>query len=324
MATGEYESARDALRARLQAANVLMRYDYAWKEIEFERADSRLTGVACRLLYQFALWRLARLRLRAALAQADAAIAVAVEANGFDAFREQVAAAALRMGCRVLPATELLAADLVFVYVAPPGEARVEGSQFGAFQRVADSAASTDELPMFCFLLGEADFLEPPQDDETERLRGLSEFAIAQQLQPCVAAAGYGAVAQVAVEFTPGATPAADQDAKQHKLEQLMADFGCVDHNLMHFTEKWEFYAPAQSALVRDAEALAHPEDDEALYWLECAKDRTCHCCHKAAEKLAWCARCHNVRYCSRECQRADWQMHKRLCGKTPEEISSA
>ncbi|TYZ68790.1 hypothetical protein PybrP1_003564 [[Pythium] brassicae (nom. inval.)] len=73
---------------------------------------------------------------------------------------------------------------------------------------------------------------------------------------------------------------------------------------LMHFTDTWEC-------------------DAEALDWLECAKDRTCHCCHKAAEKLAWCARCHNVRYCSRECQHADWRMRKRLYGKTPELLSS-
>lgn len=320
----EYESARDAWRARLQAANVLMRYDYAWKEVEFARAASRLTGVACRLLYQFALWRFARFRRDDALAHAADAIAVAVEANGFDAFHEQITAAALSMGCRVLATSDnVLSADVVFVYVAPPGEARVEPTaQFAAFQRIADSAhVAVDELPVLCCLLGEADFLAPPSDDETERLRGLSDFALSQQLQPHVAAAKYASVAQFAVEYTPGLTPAAgDQDAKQQTLEMLMADFHCDDRNLMHFTEKWDVYAPATSALASREEE----DDDDALYWLAYAKDRTCQCCHKAAAKLAACARCHNVRYCSRECQRADWRLHKRLCGKTPEEITSA
>merc|ERR1711924_404177 len=33
--------------------------------------------------------------------------------------------------------------------------------------------------------------------------------------------------------------------------------------------------------------------------------------------KLSLCSRCGVVKYCSRECQRADWDMHKAFCKST-------
>lgn len=319
--------------------------------MEFNRAETRVTGIVSRLLYQFAMWKDAVARHSAEAVGAvdgDASVSAAaavpeykvyIEGNGFAAFSERCAQACNLMGFQVLSDSSngkddnnqsKHSADLVFIYFAPPGEARVE-TQYTTFQSVVDhhkvSGTAVDELPMFCFLLGEADFLEPPQDDEAERLRGLSEFAVSQQLHPRMQDAEYASVAQFAVEFTPE-VGSADQEGKQEKLEQLMTGFGCVDHNLMHYTEKWEFYAHKQSALCQhddgDAEdALTHPSDDESLFWLEYAKDKTCHYCHVATGKLSRCARCQDARYCSRECQRAAWKFHKRLCGKTPEEISS-
>lgn len=318
------------------------------KQVEFDRAETRVTGIASRLLYQFAMWKDAIARHRAqaegavdgdvsATAAVLPAYKVYIEGNGFAAFTERCAQACSLMGFQVLSdssedddnSQNKHAADLVFIYIAPPGEARVDG-QYATFQSVVDhrkeSGTSVDNLPMLCFLLGEADFLEPPEDDEAERLRGLSEFAISQQLHPRMQDAKFASVAQFAVEFTPEAG-SADQEVKQVKLEQLMTDFGCVDHNIMHYTEKWEFYAHQQSALCQDAagdDELTQPSDDEALFWLEYAKDKTCHFCHVATGKLSRCARCQDARYCSRECQRAAWKFHKRLCGKTPEEISSS
>lgn len=310
------------------------------KEVEFNRSETRLTGVVSRLLYQYAMWKDVSAQASGVqLLDGDDAHAinspppykVYVDANGYDAFREQCTKACALMGFEVLEANDdqKYEADLVFIYIAPPGELRVE-SQYATLQSFVSHhqqskiATPVDQLPLFCLLLGEADFLEPPQDDEAERLRGLSEFAISQQLHPRMQDAEYSSIAQFAVEFSPSKQhgSAEDQDVKQVKLEQLMTGFGCVDHNVMHYTEKWEFYAHQQSPFCK-VEELTHASDEEALYWLEYAKDKTCHFCHVMTNKLSRCARCQDARYCSRECQRSAWKFHKRLCGKTPEEISS-
>lgn len=39
-----------------------------------------------------------------------------------------------------------------------------------------------------------------------------------------------------------------------------------------------------------------------------------CNFCDKKQEKLAVCAKCKKVSYCSRDCQKGDWGEHKRLC----------
>ncbi|KAF4952093.1 hypothetical protein FSARC_12725 [Fusarium sarcochroum] len=43
-----------------------------------------------------------------------------------------------------------------------------------------------------------------------------------------------------------------------------------------------------------------------------------CNTCHKAepAVQLKRCAKCPTTQYCGRECQKADWKTHKKICGK--------
>jgi hypothetical protein len=56
----------------------------------------------------------------------------------------------------------------------------------------------------------------------------------------------------------------------------------------------------------------------------DCSKNRAeCAACGKKEpfyaeddEEFNACAGCHCVLYCSRECQKADWKMHKELCQK--------
>ena len=42
--------------------------------------------------------------------------------------------------------------------------------------------------------------------------------------------------------------------------------------------------------------------------------EHACQCCHKAGENLMFCGKCKNARYCDRECQRIDWETHKKEC----------
>jgi len=44
-----------------------------------------------------------------------------------------------------------------------------------------------------------------------------------------------------------------------------------------------------------------------------CRKD-----CSSLSKPLKRCTRCGEARYCSRECQKADWKQHKKVCGKIP------
>ncbi|KAJ4297333.1 hypothetical protein N0V88_004251 [Collariella sp. IMI 366227] len=47
----------------------------------------------------------------------------------------------------------------------------------------------------------------------------------------------------------------------------------------------------------------------------------SCTVCHKAPPEvtLKRCAKCSTTPYCSRDCQKADWKTHKKLCGKAPD-----
>ena len=43
---------------------------------------------------------------------------------------------------------------------------------------------------------------------------------------------------------------------------------------------------------------------------------RVCENCDKETSKMQKCSRCRLVRYCSRDCQLADWKEHKKACKK--------
>ena len=51
---------------------------------------------------------------------------------------------------------------------------------------------------------------------------------------------------------------------------------------------------------------------------------RPCGGCEKweelAGPRFRWCARCKKAFYCSPECQKTDWKMHRKLCGKAETE----
>ncbi len=43
---------------------------------------------------------------------------------------------------------------------------------------------------------------------------------------------------------------------------------------------------------------------------------KSCDTCKEERRNTSLCARCKKSRYCSVECQRADWTVHKSVCGK--------
>ena len=49
-----------------------------------------------------------------------------------------------------------------------------------------------------------------------------------------------------------------------------------------------------------------------------------CGCLETVMTTMKQCSRCRSVLYCSRDCQKADWKAHKKICLKTVQAISSA
>ncbi|KAI0907244.1 putative MYND domain protein [Ustulina deusta] len=50
----------------------------------------------------------------------------------------------------------------------------------------------------------------------------------------------------------------------------------------------------------------------------------SCTTCKKASSELKRCAKCSTTLYCSRDCQKADWKTHKKVCGKQAQEREAA
>ncbi|KAI1753164.1 putative MYND domain protein [Xylaria castorea] len=46
----------------------------------------------------------------------------------------------------------------------------------------------------------------------------------------------------------------------------------------------------------------------------------TCNTCGKVSSQLKRCAKCTTTPYCSRDCQKADWKTHKKICSKQAHE----
>ncbi|CAH0518904.1 unnamed protein product [Peronospora belbahrii] len=312
------------------ASRIFMRYDYAWKEGEFQQAEHRITGIGCRLLYLYASWIATYNYNRATNNAISLRIKTFIESNGFLEFEKRLGRACELMGYEMMD--DPLDADLIFVYVAPPGEQRRGNeSQYKTFQAVVEHSKSRepDGKPMFCFLMGNAAFLPLSKTKEEDNMRSLSDFAITQEFAPIAREANYGSIAQFAVEFVPKSTDNLSKEYKEEKartLDSLMGKFGCVGQNLMHYTEKWEFYACCDSVFCHeedDPKGVTHPSEDDTMFWFKETKGKTCDECHTPSNKLSRCAKCRDAEYCSRDCQKAAWRLHKRLCCKTPEQISA-
>jgi hypothetical protein len=72
------------------------------------------------------------------------------------------------------------------------------------------------------------------------------------------------------------------------------------------------------SEAQHDASALMDPTKRAQFI------DRSCHNCFKVDTTMFKCGICHKVRYCSRECQKAHWSLHKAKCDRGGEPASPA
>ena len=122
-------------------------------------------------------------------------------------------------------------------------------------------------------------------------------------------------------------------DVPQHLIDECVAESAALHAEMRagklsqgEFDQRAEFHVRKQARLWQEhrpsgqdtVEAMraqfaalhAHKEPDEIWRFdLHCAE------CGRAPEKLSRCSRCKVVKYCSAECQRKAWDVHKASCG---------
>ncbi|KAG2484339.1 hypothetical protein HYH03_016881 [Edaphochlamys debaryana] len=69
------------------------------------------------------------------------------------------------------------------------------------------------------------------------------------------------------------------------------------------------------------AEGQEHASEPAVLaaaegMFTDALKGRVCFACEEPSLRMQKCGRCHQARYCSRDCQRSHWSAHKAQCGQ--------
>jgi hypothetical protein len=72
-------------------------------------------------------------------------------------------------------------------------------------------------------------------------------------------------------------------------------------------SELFEYILQSASKLSSSLKPLTQLTTNEA--W-----QNMCSTCGEGNVKTMLCSGCHNIRYCSKKCQKADWKNHKRMC----------
>ncbi|KAG9412882.1 hypothetical protein AC1031_015775 [Aphanomyces cochlioides] len=271
-----------------------MRYDYAWRHGEFGSKVDRLTGICLRFLYMATTWRKPSMDV-ASDADDKAAINLRITCRSTSPSDELTAA--VQSACQHLnciytePDEDAEAVDVTFCYMGP--------SELGRVEEALTTFPMTQH-GIYLFLLGDAAWLQPPISSEDERRRGLSAFGLGQQLREVLEPREFHAAAHFVCDFKP--TP------HTTTLGQMMDQFSVPQSNLMIHTEKWDIFVHKASGMDTAVDAA------EDAFWQAKAKGVVCDNCHQTHVKLLRCVRCRSVFYCSRECQKEAWKLHKGGC----------
>ena len=66
--------------------------------------------------------------------------------------------------------------------------------------------------------------------------------------------------------------------------------------------------------IAKEEQAKKSGEEKEEAGTPKKRATKACEKCGKEAEKMKKCSVCRLVRYCSEECQQADWRKNKKVC----------
>lgn len=71
---------------------------------------------------------------------------------------------------------------------------------------------------------------------------------------------------------------------------------------------------PAATASIMDGDAASSSIEAATTAKTDSSEKERCRKCHVKEDKMFRCSLCMAVRYCSKECQAADWKVHKKEC----------
>jgi len=147
-------------------------------------------------------------------------------------------------------------------------------------------------------------------------MRGLSALQVGMSLTNVFEAhdmlPGPLVVAEFQRDSIDGVLPAG-ANISSHQLAYL-----CEGQLCMAITETWKLYGPKDGAFLAYHDKEDAISEEEERFWIEALRDvQACGNCGELKAVLR-CSRCRLTSYCNRDCQKAHWKLHKKLCNSNP------